>query len=125
MAEVKVIQSPFADVVLSDKDDKAEWRKQRPVFSGVLCYFPDAMLEVAHCSWVGNEQHNPGEPLHWDREKSDDELDAHTRHLMACAQDTLAKDYDGTYHMAKCIWRLAAQFQRALEQAKEQRGGNI
>jgi len=41
-----------------------EQRKQRPIKTGVLDYFPDALLEVAYCSYVGNEQHNPGTPLH-------------------------------------------------------------
>lgn len=34
----------------------AKERKERPVYSGVLRYFPDALLEVAHCSFIGNEQ---------------------------------------------------------------------
>ena len=45
-------------------------------------YFPDAMVAVAELSMIGNEQHNPGKPLHWDRSKSGDELDALTRHLI-------------------------------------------
>ena len=70
-------------------------RKHRPVFSGVLRYFPDALAEVAFCSWVGNEQHNPGEPLHWNRPKSSDHLDALIRHLM----DAETFDEDGVrYH---------------------------
>ena len=57
-------------------------RKQTPVYSGVLNYFPDAIREVAQCSYMGNQQHNPDKPLHWDRSKSGDELDALTRHLL-------------------------------------------
>ena len=30
-------------------------RKQMPVYSGVLKYFPDAIREVAKVSWAGNE----------------------------------------------------------------------
>ena len=26
------------------------WRKARPVYTGVLRYFPDALMAVAHCS---------------------------------------------------------------------------
>jgi len=55
-------------------------RKEYPLFSGLLKYFPDALMEVAHTSWIGNEQHNPGLPLHWDRTKSTDEADALMRH---------------------------------------------
>ena len=57
-------------------------RKQMPVYSGVLKYFPDAIREVAKVSWVGNQQHHPDKPLHWDRAKSSDELDALARHLI-------------------------------------------
>lgn len=92
----------------------AEWRKQRPVFSGVLKYFPDALMEVAHASWVGNEQHNPGEPLHWDRRKSADEADALVRHLMRAGEI----DSDGVRHTAKVAWRALALLQKELEQAR-------
>ena len=51
-------------------------RKKIPVYSGVLKYFPDALKEVARCSYQGNQQHNPNTKLHWDRSKSGDELDA-------------------------------------------------
>ena len=59
---------------------KAKERKEIPVFSGVLKYFPDAIRDVAKCSFVGQQQHNPKKPLAWDRSKSGDELDALTRH---------------------------------------------
>ena len=46
-------------------DDKA--RKALPIFTGFLMYFPDACAAVAEVSRLGNEQHNPGEALHWAR----------------------------------------------------------
>jgi len=87
-------------------------RKQRPVYSGVLQYFPDAILEVAHCSFIGNEQHNPNQPLEWDRGKSSDELDALARHLIEAG--TL--DTDGVRHSAKVAWRALANLQKEIEQ---------
>lgn len=87
-----------------------EERKQRPLFSGLLAYFPDAMMEVAHTSWIGNEQHNKGEPLHWAREKSTDQMDACLRHITDYARGEKIDD-DGAYHLSKAIWRLAAQLQ--------------
>jgi hypothetical protein len=57
-------------------------RKTYPLYSGVLQYFPDALAAVAHHSYLGNEKHNPGQPLHWARGKSDDHLDAAARHLV-------------------------------------------
>lgn len=56
-------------------------RKTYPLYSGVLQYFPAALAAVAHHSYLGNEKHNPGQPLHWARGKSDDHLDAAARHL--------------------------------------------
>jgi hypothetical protein len=86
-------------------------RKQRPLFHGVLRYFPDALLEVAYTSWRGNEQHNPGEPLHWAKEKSSDEADALVRHLL----DSGTRDSDGIRHSAKVAWRALALLQREIE----------
>jgi len=91
----------------------AQERKERPVYSGVLRYFPLALLEVAHCSWKGNEQHNPGAELHWDRAKSTDEADALVRHLL----DAGTFDTDGVRHTAKVAWRALALLQKELEDA--------
>ena len=57
-------------------------RKEFPVYSGFLQYFPAAIAAIAHHSYMGNEKHNPGQPLHHDRAKSADEEDALARHLM-------------------------------------------
>lgn len=89
----------------------AQERKQRPLYSGCLMYFPDALMEVAHCSFVGNEQHNPGQPLHWDRSKSTDEKDACVRHLI----ESGTRDTDGVRHAAKAAWRALANLQKEIE----------
>lgn len=89
----------------------AEERKAQPVCSGVLDYFPDALLEVARVSKRGNGQHNPGQPLHWAKEKSTDEADALLRHLI----DRGKLDTDGMRHSAKVAWRALALLQRELE----------
>lgn len=57
-------------------------RKAIPLYSGVLAYFPAALAEVAKRSKEGNDQHNPDEPLHWARGKSNDHLDCLARHLV-------------------------------------------
>ena len=59
-----------------------EERKARPVFTGVIKYFPKALMEIARVSLAGNKQHHPDKPLHWDREKSTDDFDALSRHLI-------------------------------------------
>lgn len=88
-------------------------RKNTPVFSGVLCYFPRALAAVAALSQIGNEQHNPGTPLHWDRSKSGDELDALTRHLLEVGKF----DTDGVRHSTKVAWRALANLEKELEDA--------
>ena len=57
-------------------------RKDTPVFSGFMAYFPLAMAEVARLSKEGNDKHNPGEPLHWARGKSEDHADCIVRHQL-------------------------------------------
>lgn len=97
------------------KIQEASERKNTPVFSGVLRYFPDALLEISRVSKAGNDQHNPGQPLHWNRSKSTDELDALTRHLI----DAGKIDTDGIRHSAKLAWRALANLQKELENAKK------
>jgi len=85
-----------------------------PVFSGVLKYFPLALLEISKVSKAGNDQHNAGQSLHWDRSKSGDELDALTRHLL----DAGTIDTDGMRHSAKLAWRALSNLQKELEENK-------
>ena len=87
-------------------------RKARPVARGVLDYFPDALMEVAYCSKVGNDQHNPGQEMHWAKEKSTDHADCIIRHLA----DRGTVDTDGVRHSAKLAWRALALLQTELEQ---------
>lgn len=88
-----------------------QWRKNRPLFRGVLAYFPDALMEVANVSRIGNEQHNPGQPMHWAFGKSDDHADCVLRHLI----DGDECDGDGVLHAAKAAWRALANLQELLE----------
>ena len=88
-------------------------RKAAPLFSGLLRYFPDAMVAVAQLSKIGNDQHNPGKPLHWDRSKSGDEHDALMRHLLEAG----GFDTDRVRHSTKTAWRALAVLQKELEAA--------
>lgn len=94
--------------------EEAQLRKDAPVFSGVLKYFPDAILEVARVSKKGNDQHNPGEPLHWNRALSTDEEDAMVRHTIDIAKGIFF-DTDGQRHSAKIAWRALANLQKEIE----------
>lgn len=91
--------------------DNAQARKDIPVATGVLDYFPDALAYVATVSRTGNEQHHPGEPLHWDRNKSIDESDALIRHFL----QRYEVDSDGILHAGKVAWRALAFLQKHLE----------
>jgi hypothetical protein len=90
-------------------DPKA--RKAIPLYTGLVKYFPDALAEVAKVSFVGNEQHNPGQPLRWAREKSVDQEDTLLRHLFEAG----TRDTDGQRHSAKVAWRALALLQLEIE----------
>lgn len=91
-------------------------RKETPMFSGLLRYFPDALAAVSRLSYKGNEKHNPGEPLHWAREKSTDHGDCIVRHQVVFDQiDT----ENGEYHAVAVAWRALAQLQ-LLEEKRAQ-----
>jgi hypothetical protein len=92
----------------------AQERKKIPVYSGVLTYFPDAIAEVSKSSMAGNKQHLEGQPLHWDRTKSMDQLDALVRHLLDHARGEEFDD-DGVRHLAKVAWRALAELQLVME----------
>ena len=86
-------------------------RKQLPVTTGVLDYFPLAIAYVALVSKIGNDKHNPGEPLHWAREKSADHVDCIGRHLI----DRKGTGENGILHDGALAWRALANLQLVLE----------
>lgn len=89
---------------------EAQARKDVPIASGLLDYFPDALAAVAGASMMGAKQHNGGK-LFWDRTKSTDEADALMRHFM----ERGTVDTDGTRHSTKVAWRSLALLQKELE----------
>jgi len=86
-------------------------RKKFPVCTGVIDYFPDALVAISEVSRQGNEQHNPGEPLHWAKDKSMDHADCIMRHLL----ERGTNDVDGLRHTAKLAWRALALLQIEIE----------
>ncbi len=91
--------------------EEAKARKALPLATGFVDYFPDAMVAVADLSRVGNDQHNPGKELFWDRGKSGDESDALMRHFL----ERGTTDTDGVRHSAKVAWRAMALLQKEIE----------
>lgn len=95
--------------------EAAAERKKFPVASGVLDYFPDAIVAIAQLSYKGNEQHNPGQPLNWSRGKSNDHADTMLRHFLQ--RGTV--DDDGVRHSVKMAWRALALLQCEIEAEKQ------
>jgi hypothetical protein len=102
-----------------DKVRKADW----PVYDYMFEYFPLAYLEEVKVAVVGNRQHNPGQKLHWAREKSTDQLNTAMRHIFDYAKakkdgQVCPRDSTGKAVLAQSIWRLKAALQLDAEQER-------
>lgn len=87
-------------------------RKTYPVYSGFMAYFPKSIATLAHHSYKSNEKHNPGEDMHWDRDKSPDHLDCMARHML----DQLDVELDSIEEKTATAWRAMAELEIALEE---------
>lgn len=93
-------------------------RKRLQLYTFMFEYFPDAWLAVVDVARAGNDQHNPGEPLHWARGKSTDQMNAAFNHIFDYGLGT-KRDTDDCWHLAKSVWRLMAQLQLDIEAARK------
>jgi len=94
-------------------------RKGYPVMSGCLNYFPAALAGIARISKMGNDKHNPGQPLHHARNKSSDHGDCIMRHLMD-VQDLLAhKDVYTAEQEVQILTEVSSLAWRALALSQE------
>jgi hypothetical protein len=91
----------------------SEERKQIPIFSGVLNYFPLAIAAVARVSKRGNDKHNPGQPLHHSRGKSNDHPDCIARHILD--YQTVNPETGEFDDAAAMAWRALALLQELEE----------
>lgn len=96
---------------MQKQEEKHKERKATPIYTGVVKYFPNALKYISKVSLAGNEQHHPDKPLHWDKSKSTDHLDALARHLV----DADKVDDDGLLHLGKVAWRSLAALEDKLE----------
>lgn len=103
MSEIKVGDRVLPDIT--------EIREQYPLWDGLFAYFPAALCEVARWSLEGNNKHNPGEPLHWAREKSTDHKNKILRHLL----DADRKVEGEFFEAVGMAWRALAYLQELLE----------
>lgn len=95
-------------------------REQYPLFDGLFAYFPAALCEVARWSLAGNAKHNPGQPLHWSREKSTDHENKILRHLL----DARLVNDEGFVEAVGMAWRALALCQTILEERGWAEGAN-
>lgn len=90
-------------------------RKDIPIATGCLDYFPDALAAIAALSKIGNDKHNPGEPLHWSRGKSNDHPDCLIRHFLERGTIDAASGENKVRHSTQMAWRALAILQLELE----------
>jgi len=111
------VTAPREAVRLALPEDHAA-RKAIPITTGALDYFPAALAAVAELSRIGNEQHNPGEPMHHARGKSSDHADCIVRHLLDRGQAYEVEISGVKYrvrHSTAVAWRALALLQEELE----------
>lgn len=113
--EVNCIRPGCPNYIKMQKKDTKQIRKETPVYSGVLKYFPRALRYVSQVSLAGNKQHLNGQALHWDKTKSMDQEDALIRHLLDVAEGNEVDD-DGILHRGKVAWRALASLEIYLEE---------
>ena len=98
---------PVEDDKVKHLPEDSKERKDIPIYTGVINYFPDAFVELAKLSLRGGVQHGQTrETLHWDRDKSTDHLDALCRHMI---------DED----WVEVAWRALANLQVQIEKENE------
>lgn len=93
-------------------------RKEVAVARGLFAYFPDALALIARHSVRSNEKHNPGQPVHWSRDKSSDHEDCIARHSLAVAVDPDSLDGDAP-HIVCRAWRALAALQVWAERERD------
>ena len=86
-----------------------------PMADGCLDYFPNALAEVSKISFEGNQKHNPGQPMHWNRGLSLDHRNKVIRHTVESKPDTEL----AIYHAAQAAWRALAELQEKIERVRD------
>ena len=92
-------------------------RKGVPIITGCFDYFSLALAEIAKLSKLGNDKHNPGQKLHWSRDKSNDHPDCLGRHLVERGTFDDGWLPDKVRHSTQVAWRALAILQLELEAA--------
>lgn len=106
----------FKPAPIVDYSATSKARKATPLVTGCLDYFPDALEAVARLSKKANEKHNPGQPLHWSKGKSNDHADCLGRHLKDRGQ--IDPEF-GESHTVAVAWRALALLQTEIENGRD------
>jgi len=77
-----------------------------------VSYFPDALAEIGEHCVRSNEKHNPGQPVHWSREKSNDHWGSWGRHMSNLGK---IDPESGFPHDTSALWRFLAINQIRIE----------
>lgn len=117
----ELVNTTTATQVLTLPTD-SKTRKDYPLLSGCVKYFPAALAGAANISKLGNDKHNPGEKLHHARGKSMDHGDCIIRHLID-TEDLLAALGRGSdikkeqilLEANQLVWRALAYSQQLHE----------
>ena len=94
-------------------------RKDYPLFSGCLRYFPAAIAGIAKTSKLGNDKHNPGQEMHHARSKSGDHGDCILRHLTDLADLLAANDRGQLDNKKDILTEVSSMAWRALALSQE------
>lgn len=88
--------------------------KEDRIASGCVDYFPNALAAVGRHSRIGNDKHNPGEPMHWAFDKSTEHADAVLSHFAqrGAIDPETGEDYD-----IGALWRMLALVETRLIKA--------
>lgn len=115
--EVSVAKQPTMAVPTGQRTAlplDSDKRKQFPMFSGLLAYFPAALAQVSNHSYIGNEKHNPGLPMQHARGRSGDHEDCVIRHLID-AKEHPAGSTQRIDELRGVAWRALALLQEECE----------
>lgn len=87
-------------------------RKQVPLWTFLSTYFPKTFVAMTQLSYAANEKHNPGQSMHWAREKSADHKDCILRHLL---DEERVDPETGQPEAVAAAWRACANAELVIE----------
>jgi hypothetical protein len=95
---------------------------ERPALDAPEAFFPNALRAVADHSVYGSKKHNPGEPVHWQFDKSMAHAASAGRHLDA--RGTIDPE-TGKSHTIAAAWRALALLETELLYAGAEPGPGV